>query len=152
MRSRRFAPSAAQTSHSPPRRFARSKSLRKKPTPHNSAGGSIPQPNANSRRTSQRSGSPKNSPTRSKRLTAYSRLPRGAAYLVLSNARDAFRDGLYWQVKTLPASALVVNANSLADPSPLRQIDLGPDAAARAAADNLRAARKFIRRAEEELK
>jgi hypothetical protein len=79
-------------------------------------------------------------------------LPRGAAYTVLGNARDAFRDGLYWQLKTLPANALVVNANSFADPDPLRQVDLNPDAAARAAADNLRAARKFLRRAEEELK
>ena len=79
-------------------------------------------------------------------------LPRGPAYTVLGNARDAFRDGLYWQLKTLPSSALVVNATSFADPDPLRQVDLNPDAAARAAADNLRAARRFIRRAEEELK
>jgi len=79
-------------------------------------------------------------------------LPRGTTYLLLGNARDAFRDGLYWQLKTLPASSLVVNANSFADPNPLRQVDLDPDAAARAAADNLRAAQKFIRRAEEELK
>ena len=79
-------------------------------------------------------------------------LPRGPAYTVLGNARDAFRDGLYWQLKTLPANALVVNATSFADPDPLRQVDLNPDAAARAAADNLRAARRFIRRAEEELK
>jgi hypothetical protein len=79
-------------------------------------------------------------------------LPRTSTYVILNNARDAFRDGLYWQLKTLPASALVVNANSLTTPDPLRQVDLGMDAAARAAADNLRAARKFIRRAEEELK
>lgn len=79
-------------------------------------------------------------------------LPRDSAYRVLSNARDAFRDGLYWQLKTLPASALVVNANSLADPDPLRQADINSNAAARAAADNLRGAQKFIRRAEETLK
>jgi hypothetical protein len=79
-------------------------------------------------------------------------LPRGAAYTVLSNARDAFRDGLYWQLKTLPANALVVNANSFADPDPLQRIGVNPDAAARAAADNLRAAQRFIAKAEEALK
>jgi hypothetical protein len=79
-------------------------------------------------------------------------LPRGAAYTVLGNARDAFRDGLYWQLKTLPTNALVVNADSLADPDPLQRIDVNPDAAARAAADNLHAAHRFIAKAEEELK
>ena len=79
-------------------------------------------------------------------------LPRGPVYRLLSNARDAFRDGLYWQVKTLPARALVVNANSLAAPDPLRRVGLDADAAARTAFDNLRGAQKFIGRAEEAMK
>ena len=79
-------------------------------------------------------------------------LPRGPVYRLLSNARDAFRDGLYWQIKTLPARALTVNANSLAAPDPLRRLGLDADAASRAASDNLRGAQKFIRRAEETLK
>ena len=79
-------------------------------------------------------------------------LPRGPVYRLLSNARDAFRDGLYWQVKTLPARALTVSANSLASPDPLRRLGLDTDAASRAASDNLRGAQKFIRRAEETLK
>jgi hypothetical protein len=78
-------------------------------------------------------------------------LPRGPVYRLLSNARDAFRDGLYWQVKTLPARALTVNANALAAPDPLRRLDLDTDAASRAASDNLRGALKFVKRAEEAL-
>jgi hypothetical protein len=76
-------------------------------------------------------------------------LPRDAAYRLLSNARDAFRDGLYWQIKTLPSRARVVNANSLAAPDQLQQVGLDADAASRAATDNLRGAQKFVRRAEE---
>ena len=78
-------------------------------------------------------------------------LPRGPIYRLLSNARDAFRDGLYWQIKTLPARALTVNANSLAAPDPLRRLGLDADAASRAASDNLRGALRFVRRAEEAL-
>src|SRR2546423_8102614 len=76
-------------------------------------------------------------------------LPRGPVYRLLSNARDAFRDGLYSQVKTLPARALTVSANSLASPDPLRRVGLDTDAASRAASDNLRGALRFVRRAEE---
>src|SRR5205085_8394925 len=79
-------------------------------------------------------------------------LPRGPVYRLLSNARDAFRDGLYWQVKTLPARALTVSANSLAAPDPLRRVGLDADTAARTASDNLRGAQKFIGRAEEAMK
>jgi len=78
-------------------------------------------------------------------------LPRGPVYRLLSNARDAFRDGLYWQVKTLPARVLTVSANSLASPDPLRRLGLDTDAASRAASDNLRGALRFVRRAEEAL-
>jgi hypothetical protein len=79
-------------------------------------------------------------------------LPRGHVEQLLRNARDAFRDGLYWQLKTLPSRALVVNVSSLASPDPLAPTGLDPDAAARAAADNLRGAQRFIAKAEEALK
>lgn len=75
-------------------------------------------------------------------------LPRTRVRQLLGNASDAFRDGLFWQLKTLPSRALVVSADSLADPDPLRHLDLNPDDASRAALQNLRAAQKFIDRAE----
>jgi hypothetical protein len=78
-------------------------------------------------------------------------LPHGRAYQVLRDARDAFRDGLYWQLKAIPARSLVVSANSFAAPDTLPQIGLRADDAERAAHANLRTAFKFIARAEEVL-
>lgn len=78
-------------------------------------------------------------------------LPRGRAFQVLCNARDAFRDGLYWQLKTIPARSLVISANSFAAPDTLPQTGLRADDAERAAHGNLRSAFKFITRAEEVL-
>ena len=81
-------------------------------------------------------------------------LPRTRANQLLRNARDAFRDGLYWQLKTLPSRSLVVNAssfnaNSFDAPDTLPQLDLRADDAEHAALCNLRSALKFINRAEE---
>jgi len=75
-------------------------------------------------------------------------LPRTRVRQLLGNARDAFRDGLFWQLKTLPARALAVSADSFADPDPLRQLNLDADDASRAALQNLRASQKFIAKAE----
>lgn len=75
-------------------------------------------------------------------------LPRTRIRQLLGNARDAFRDGLFWQLKTLPSRALVVSVDSYADPDPLRQINLDAGDASRAALQNLRAAQKFIGKAE----
>jgi hypothetical protein len=78
-------------------------------------------------------------------------LPRGQIYTLLRNALDASRDALYWQHKTLPSRALVVNVNSYASPDPLRIIDARAGDADRAALGNQRAALRFIKRAEEAL-
>ena len=75
-------------------------------------------------------------------------LPRTRLRQLLGNARDAFRDGLFWRLKALPARALVVSADSYADPDPLRRLDLDADDASRAALQNLRAAQRFIGKAE----
>ena len=75
-------------------------------------------------------------------------LPRTRVRQLLASARDAFRDGLFWQLKTLPSRALVVSADSFAEADPLRPLDLSADDASRAALQNLRAARKFISKAE----
>jgi hypothetical protein len=81
-----------------------------------------------------------------------SSLPRDRARQLLGSARDAFRDGLYWQFEAEPARALVVNANSFAaEPGALPRLGLRADDADRTALANLRAALKFIRRAEDAL-
>lgn len=79
-------------------------------------------------------------------------LPRGGAYQLLRDARDAFRDRIYWKSKSQPARALVVSANSLDAPDPLRPANLTADDADRAALANTRAALRFIRLAEEEIR
>ncbi|HVF45346.1 MAG TPA: hypothetical protein VM936_20130 [Pyrinomonadaceae bacterium] len=78
-------------------------------------------------------------------------LPRGRVYTILRNAFDASRDALCWQKRTLPSRALVVDVNSYAAPDPLRRLDTRADDAGRAELANLRAARRFIGRAEEAL-
>ena len=78
-------------------------------------------------------------------------LPRDRERQLLREARDAFRDGLYWRLKAAPALSLVVDANSFSEHGALPRLDLRADAAARAALANLRAALKFIGKAKEEL-
>ncbi|HJQ35317.1 MAG TPA: hypothetical protein VJ866_24410 [Pyrinomonadaceae bacterium] len=78
-------------------------------------------------------------------------LPRDRARGLLGEARDAFRDRLYWQMKAAPARARVVDANSFAEPGVLPRLGLTADDADAAARANLRAALKFIRKAKEEI-
>ncbi|MDQ3743908.1 MAG: hypothetical protein M3444_05980 [Acidobacteriota bacterium] len=75
-------------------------------------------------------------------------LPRTRVRQLLASARDAFRDGLFWQLKSLPAHSLVVSADSFTDPERLRPLDLSAGDASRTALQNLRAAQKFISKAE----
>jgi hypothetical protein len=83
-----------------------------------------------------------------------SSLPRDRPARLLREARDAFRDGLYWRLRGAPARALVVNVNSLdaARPGVLPRLGLRADDADSAARANLRAALRFIDKAEEALK
>lgn len=76
-------------------------------------------------------------------------LPRSQVRQMLSNARDAFRDHLFWQLKGAPSRALVVSVNSLDAPDPLRKINLSADDATRAALQNLSGALKFIAKGEQ---
>lgn len=83
-----------------------------------------------------------------------SSLPRDRPARLLREARDAFRDGLYWRLRAAPARALVVNVNAF-DAAPygsLPRLSLRADDAERAALANLRAALKFIGKAEEALR
>jgi hypothetical protein len=79
-------------------------------------------------------------------------LPRDRPCQLLREARDAFRDGLYWQLKAAPALALVIDASSFTPRGELPRLGLRADDATRTAQANLRTALKFISRAEEELK
>ena len=80
-------------------------------------------------------------------------LPRDRAAHLLREARAAFRDGLYWRLKAAPSRTRVVNVNSFdgATPGALPRLGLRADDAERTAHANLRAALKFIKRAEEVL-
>jgi hypothetical protein len=80
---------------------------------------------------------------------ALASLPRGRLYNLLRNARNSYRDGLYWHGKTPQRRSRVVSVNSLdaRDESELVRLD-GPDAD-RAALANWRSAERFTRRAEE---
>ncbi len=78
-------------------------------------------------------------------------LPRDRTHQLLCEARDAFRDGLYWQHKAAPALALVIDASSFTPRGELPRMGLRADDATRTAQSNLRAALKFISKAEEEL-
>jgi hypothetical protein len=81
-------------------------------------------------------------------------LPRDRTARLLREARDAFRDGLYWRLKARPARSLVVDVNSFdaAHPGALPRLGLRADDADGAADANLRAALKFVDRAEEALR
>jgi hypothetical protein len=78
-------------------------------------------------------------------------LPRDRSYQLLREARDAFRDGLYWQLKAAPALSLVIDASSFTPRGELPRLGLRADDATHAAQANLRIALKFISKAEEEL-
>lgn len=78
-------------------------------------------------------------------------LPRDRAHQLLREARDAFRDGLYWRLKAAPALALVIDAGSFTPRGELPRLGLRADDAARTAQSNLHAALKFIVKAEEDL-
>ena len=80
-----------------------------------------------------------------------SSLPRDRSHQLLREARDAFRDGLYWQLKAAPALALVIDAGSFTPRGELPRLGLRADDATRTAQANLRAALKLINRAEEEM-
>lgn len=78
-------------------------------------------------------------------------LPRDRPCQLLGEARDALRDGLYWQDKAAPALALVIDAGSFTPRGELPRLGLRADDATHAAQANLRAALRFIGKAEEEL-
>ncbi|HEX8116228.1 MAG TPA: hypothetical protein VF521_03080, partial [Pyrinomonadaceae bacterium] len=78
-------------------------------------------------------------------------LPRDHTQQLLRSAREAFRDGLYWQYKAAPSLALLVDASSYTPRGELPRLGLRADDAARTAQANLRTALRFIAKVEAEL-
>lgn len=76
-------------------------------------------------------------------------LPRGPVRQTLQNARNSYRDGLFWWRKAEPGSALVVSAGALAEPDPLEAARIDAGAARYTVVVNWRSASKFTARAEE---
>jgi hypothetical protein len=80
---------------------------------------------------------------------ALASLPRGRLYNLLRNARDSYRDGLYWHGKTLRSRSRVVSVNSLDERDELKASRLDAPDVERAVLANWRSAGRFTKRAEE---
>ena len=74
-------------------------------------------------------------------------MPRGQTFYQLSNARQAYADGLWWRSKARQSKSLVVSANSF-QPDPLEDLRLNAQQVTAAAASNLMTAAKHTRLAE----
>ena len=77
-------------------------------------------------------------------------MPRGATFNQLSNARQAYADGLWWRGRARGAQSLVVSANGFA-PDPLKEMRLDAAQLSAAAASNWRSAGRYTRLAEQSL-
>jgi hypothetical protein len=76
-----------------------------------------------------------------------SSLPRGLAFYHLSNARDSYRDGLFWYRKVHGSRKLVVSANAFGR-DPLADLRLNADQVGYTVIVNWRTAVKYTRLAE----
>ena len=76
-------------------------------------------------------------------------LPRGRLYNLLRNARNSYRDGLYWHGKTLHSRSLVVSVNSLDTRDELKGMRLDAFSVDSTVLANWRSAERFTKRAEE---
>lgn len=68
-------------------------------------------------------------------------MPRGPTFYHLLNARDAYRDGLWWHDKARRAKSLVISANNFV-PDPLRDLRLDAEQVIATAQANWRSATK----------
>lgn len=75
-------------------------------------------------------------------------MPRSRAFYQLSNARQAYADGLWWQSKARPSKSLVISANGL-QPDPLKDLRLDAEQVTVAATANWMTAAKHTRLAEQ---
>lgn len=77
-------------------------------------------------------------------------MPRSAAFYRLSNARQAYADGLWWHGKARQSKSLTVSANNFR-PDPLEDLRLNAKQVSAAADANCRTAVKYTRLAEQSL-
>jgi hypothetical protein len=77
-------------------------------------------------------------------------MPRSATFYRLSNARQAYADGLWWQRKARQSKSLVISVNSFR-PDPLEDLKLNAEQVSAAANANWRTAVKYTRLAEQSL-
>jgi hypothetical protein len=81
--------------------------------------------------------------------SALASLARGRVYNLLRNARNSYRDGLYWLGKTLQRRSLVVSIESFDSTSELRQMRLDALNVDSTVLANWRSAERFTRKAEQ---
>lgn len=77
-------------------------------------------------------------------------MPRSPTFYRLLNARDAYRDGLWWHDKARQAKSLVISAKSFA-PDPLKELRLDAEQVSATARANWRSATRHTRLAEQHL-
>jgi hypothetical protein len=77
-------------------------------------------------------------------------MPRSATFYRLSNARQAYSDGLWWHSKARQSKSLVISVNNFR-PDPLKDLRLNAEQVSVAANANLRTAVKYTRLAEQSL-
>lgn len=77
-------------------------------------------------------------------------MPRSQTFYQLSNARQAYADGLWWQSKARQSKSLVIYANNF-QPDPLKDLRLNAKQVNAAATANLMSAMKHTRLAEQSL-
>jgi hypothetical protein len=77
-------------------------------------------------------------------------MPRSPAFYQLSNARDSYRDGLFWYRKVHQSRKLVVSASAF-EHDPLRELRLNADQVGYTVVVNWRTAAKYTRLAEHSL-
>jgi hypothetical protein len=80
---------------------------------------------------------------------ALAALPRGPVRQSIQNARNSYRDGLFWWRKSAPRRAHTVRADALDAPDPLDAADLDASAAAYTVVLNWRGASRYTDRAEQ---
>lgn len=80
---------------------------------------------------------------------ALASLPRGRLYNLLRNARNSYRDGLYWHGKTQQRRSLIVPVNSLDERDELKELRLDAFSVDTTVLANWRSAERFTKRAEE---
>jgi hypothetical protein len=77
-------------------------------------------------------------------------MPRSQTFYRLSDARQAYADGLWWQSKARQSKSLVISANNF-QPDPLKDLRLNAKQVTAAATANLMSAMKHTRLAEQSL-